>query len=100
MNERLDSIRLIPDINKPNQESVLSDRLRFQTRKIAALALIGAIGVAGTASINHKKNPEYPKVSKQTTELVNYNLDHATSTVDIEVNDNSAMLEIKVDKTS
>ncbi len=98
MNEQFENIRLMPDINKYDHENIVFNYPGV--KKIAAFLLISTLGVAGSTDIVNGKNLEYPKVDRQTVELVGYNLDHAATTVDIELNDKTAMLEIKIDKTS
>jgi len=98
MKERFDDIRLLTDIKTTDCENSLLNLSRI--KKIAAIAMISTLGFVGANSGNHNNKSEHPKIDKQDTDLVDYNLSHAYPFVDIQIDDETAMLEIKVDKTS
>ncbi len=98
MENRFEDIRLLPDINKTDDENSILNYSK--AKKITALGMISILGVIGGVVRDNDKGIENSKVDKREIELVDYNLAHAYSSVNVEFDNKTARLEIKIDKTS
>lgn len=98
MKRQSENIRLIPDVNYTGPENSILNY--SNAKKIAALGMISILGFVGSTASNNDKKLEQSKLSRQEIDLVDYNLTRAYPSVNVELDEKTAMLEIKIDKNS